>query len=228
MYTVTVHTLCYMQEKSLAKLWEQPGNNYSSQVIGSFADHYKLLMEIARKIGTKWSFLARYFGITEEDISAIKLKASSIDERSSQMLKHWISQNPQKATWGRLCNGLVRILRGDIVDDISQYLYGTGRHNILQYAEKSLATSNIQILAFVANQVASCWEPLAEELGVSVHLSPLVTCDEDACIAVLCQWLNNSHQPPLYRQLYNALEKIGCGHIIALVEEQLQATAIYK
>ena len=192
-----------------------------NQPIHSFENHRKVLTKVAAKVGMKWSFLARYFGMEEDIINTFKTRSRNIEERSCQMLRFWIKENVETATWGVLCDNLVRILRGDIADVISQYLFGNGDHSILQYAGKNVG-SNIDILMFVANQVGSYWERLATELGVTVRQT--ATCDEDLCITVLCEWINASHQPRLYCQLYDALENIELGDNIALIEEELQAS----
>jgi ankyrin repeat protein len=208
-------------EKALNKLRELDKGMQLNQPIYSFENHRKVLTKVAAKVGTKWSFLARYFGMEEDTIKTFKTRSSNIGERSCQMLRFWIKENVETATWGVLCDNLVRILRGDIADVISQYLFGNRDHSILQYAGKNVG-SNIDILMFVANQVGSYWERLATELGVTVRQT--ATCDEDLCITVLCEWINASHQPRLYCQLYDALENIELGDSIALIEEELQAS----
>ena len=139
------------------------------------------------------------------------------------MLREWIRQSPSEATWGCLSSALIRIMRADLVDVISEFFQG--RLVALQSKEKSIKKEDISTLAFVANQVSSSWPDLAKQLNVRGHIdhgAAASVCDEDQCLTVLMTWLGAFAEAPCFKMLYKALEEIGFGHVIPLLEQRMQ------
>lgn len=212
--------LC-MQEQCLDKLWTmKSGMNPSTTIDPSKCRG--VLLELSKRIGSRWTFLARFLGLSESTIQRLKgpngEEHKFFEECCHNMLQEWIRTSPSEATWGHLSTALVRIMRADLVDVISRYF--RGQEVALQYTEKSIRKEDITILSFVANHVSSSWSDLAKQLNVTAHIDRGL-CDEDKCLDVLMTWLHRV-QAPCFKMLYIALEKIGFGHVITLLEQIMQ------
>lgn len=208
------------------KLWIMKGGMNASTAIDANKCR-GVLMELSKRIGSKWTFLARFLGLSETTI--LELKGPNGDEHKlveeccHKMLREWICKSRSEATWGRLSTSLVRIMRADLVDVISGFFQG--RVVALQCTEKSIRKEDISTLSFVANHVSSSWPDLAKQLNVRAdvdHGAPASVCDEDQCLDILMAWLDMFAEPPCFRMLYKALEEIGFGHVITLLEQRMQ------
>lgn len=214
-----------MQEQCLDKLWIMKSGMNSSTTIDPSKCRV-VLSELSKRIGSRWTFLARFLGLSESTIERLKgpngEEHKFFEECCHNMLREWIRTSPSEATWGRLSTALVRIMRADLVDVIS--LYFQGQEVALQYVEKSIRKEDISTLSFVANHVSSSWSDLAKKLNVKTPIDRGAhsgLCDEDQCLDVLMTWLDMV-QAPCFKMLYKALEEIGFGHVIALLEQRMQ------
>ena len=95
----------------------------------------------------------------------------------------------------------------------------------LQCTEKSIRKEDIATLSFVANHVSSSWSDLAKQLNVRAdidHGAAASVCDEDQCLNIPMAWLDTFAEASCFRMLYKALEEIGFGHVITLLELRMQ------
>ena len=181
-----------------------------------------MLLDLSKRIGSKWTFLARFLGLPEDTILQLKDEHEFVEECCYGMLLQWIHRSPSEATWGRLSTSLVRIMRADLVDVISEYFQG--RVVAIQSAEKTIKKDDISNLSFVANHVSSSWSNLAKHLNVTNfgQDTPATVCDEDRCLDILMAWLDTFDEAPCFKLLYKALEEIGFGHVVTLLEQKMQ------
>lgn len=186
-----------------------------------------VLFDLSKRIGSKWTFLARFLGLSEETILDLKGRNEDehqlVEECCHKMLLAWILKSPSEATWGRLSTSLVRIMRADLVDVISRYFQG--KVVAIQSAENPIRKDDFSNLSFVANHVSSSWPDLAKQLSVRADFDrgALATvCDEDRCLDVLMAWLGSFEEAPCFKLLYKELEEIGFGHVVTLLEQKMQ------
>ena len=112
-------------------------------------------------------------------------------------------------------------MRTDLVDVISVFFQG--QVVALQCTEKSIRKEDIATLSFVANHVSGPWSDLAKQLNVRADIdygAPASVCDEDQCLDILMAWLDMFAEAPCFRMLYKALEEIGFGHVITLLNRE--------
>ena len=89
----------------LDKLWIVTGGMNASTAIDA-SKCRGVLMELSKRIGSKWTFLTRFLGLSETTI--LQLKGPNGDEHKlveeccHKMLLEWIRRSPSEATWGHL------------------------------------------------------------------------------------------------------------------------------
>ena len=69
-----------------------------NQPIGSLAQEEEMLAYVSRQVGQKWSMLARYAGLKEDDVQEIKCAAAQ--NRSRAMME----KIQGRLTWNELLN----------------------------------------------------------------------------------------------------------------------------
>lgn len=114
------------------------------------SNNEELFKFVAADSGGKWSLLARYLDLNEEDIEAIKQKYHFDNERCMQMITKWLGSKELRPTYAKLACALINVQQYGKVHGLKQLVpptsYDRDKHQSEHLLQLPLGEASLSIL----------------------------------------------------------------------------------
>jgi hypothetical protein len=180
----------------------------------------QLLRKLSCHINTKWSLLARYLGVTEEEIAWIKGRAAEPKDRAYQTLCLLMEKG---IMWQQLHHGILNKIHLQIAASALAGFAGISQEENplakFSSAHISLKDANhVSVLMEVSKSVSGHWKQLAAEVDfsqcatkysihqIAYNYEDKVECCNEMLVEWICARESTGRETPTFGELLTAVE----------------------
>jgi triacylglycerol esterase/lipase EstA (alpha/beta hydrolase family) len=80
-----------------------------------------LIRELSKSLPNDWKTVATHLGLSDDEISVIRLNDDQVEEKTNAMLQKWKKKKGKDATRSKLIEVLKKCDRSDLVDKVKRH-----------------------------------------------------------------------------------------------------------